>query len=323
MKAIVYKQYGLPDVLKLQEIPIPEPGANDVLIKIMAASVNSWDWDMLRGKPVLYRLIFGLLRPKINILGCDIAGVVEAVGENVQHLKPGDRVFGDVSADYWGGFAEYAKAKEKSLTKIPEGLSFHEAAAIPQAGLLAFQGLKPLEDMRSGVKVLINGGGGGVGSFAIQIAKNAGHDVTGVDRKDKLAFMKSLGANHVMDYEKEDFTRTGEKYDLILDAVSSHSMTDYLRALNKGGQCVIVGGAVSSLIRAALLGNVYKSFYKKRTSVLVHKPNEGIEGLLELIIKGEVRVSIDKVYKLQGTPEAVQHLGNGNMLGKVIISMDT
>ncbi len=322
MKAITYKKYGSPVVLELQDIAIPEPGANDVLIKVHATSVNSWDWDMLRGKPAIYRLIFGLFRPKINILGCDIAGIVDKVGENISHFKSGDKVFGDVSADYWGGFAEYAKAKEKSLSNIPEGLTFNEAAAIPQAGLLALQGLKPLANMQSGAKVLINGAGGGVGSYAIQIAKNAGHTVTGVDRKDKLAFMQTLGANHVIDYEKEDFTMTGIKYDLILDVTSTRTISAYKRALNKGGSCVIVGGKVSSIIQAAFLGPLLAPIWQKNISILAHKANERMDQLLNLIDSGKVKVVIDKVFTLEETPIAIQYLGDGKPQGKVIISME-
>ena len=218
MKAIVYTKYGPPDVLELKEVAKPTPKDNEVLIKVHAASVNDWDWALLRGVPFVNRLTTGILKPiKIKILGSDIAGRVEAVGKNAKQFQAGDEVFGDLSGLAWGGFAEYVCAPENRLILKPASMSFEQAAAIPQAAVLALQGLRDKRQVQPGQKVLINGAGGGAGSFAIQIAKSFGVEVTGVDSTTKLDMMRSLGADHVIDYKQEDFTKNGQRYDLILD----------------------------------------------------------------------------------------------------------
>ena len=220
MKAIVYEEYGPPDVLQLKEIDKPTPKDDGVLIKVYAVSINDWDWGLLQGIPFTNRLLFGLLKPKNQILGSDIAGRIEAVGKNVQQFQPGDEVYGDLTGD-WGGFAEYVCARENALALKPASMTFDEAAAIPQAAMLAIQGLRDAGQIRQGQKLLINGAGGGVGSFAVQIAKLYGAELTGVDSSGKLDMMRSMGFDQVIDYTREDFTKSGQCYDLILDVKTS------------------------------------------------------------------------------------------------------
>ncbi|MCH7740066.1 MAG: NAD(P)-dependent alcohol dehydrogenase, partial [Chloroflexi bacterium] len=232
MKAIVFHKYGSPDDLELQEIEKPAPRDNEVLVKVHAASINAWDSQLLAGKPFVNRLLFGLRGPrKIHVLGCDIAGQIESVGRNAKQFQPGDEVFGDLSGDGWGGFAEYVCARENALTLKPAGMNFEQAAATPQAAVIALQGLSGKVQIQPGQKVLINGAGGGAGSFAVQIARSFGAEVTGVDSTEKLDIMRSIGAEHVIDYTREDFTRNGQRYDVILDLEAHHSIRDYWRAL--------------------------------------------------------------------------------------------
>ncbi len=234
MRAVVFTRYGSPDVLELKEIPKPAPADDEVLIRVHAASLNDWDCGALRGADLVNRLIFGLFRPKKQILGSDVAGRVEAVGGNVRRFRPGDDVFGDLSRR-WGGFAEYVCAPEEMLAPKAPGMTFVEAAAIPQAGLLALQGLAKMGPIQPGQTLLINGAGGGVGTFAIQIAKRDGAEVTAVDAPGKLDLLRSLGADHVIDYTREDFTRSGRRYDLILDVKTTRSVADCARALSPEG----------------------------------------------------------------------------------------
>ena len=243
MKAIVYTRYGPPDVLQLQEVEKPAPKDNEVLVKVHAASVNSWDRDLLSGTPFINRLLFfGVLKPKTKILGCDIAGRVEAVGRNVKQFQPGDEVFGDISGCGFGGFAEYVCAHENSLAMKSASMTFGEAAAVPQTAVLALQGLRDKGQIQKGQKVLINGAGGGSGTFAVQIAKSFGAEVTGVDSTGKLDMLRSIGADQVIDYTQEDFTNNGQVYDLILDVVTYRSIFDYKRALSPKGIYVMLGG---------------------------------------------------------------------------------
>ena len=252
MKAIVHDQYGSPDVLKLAEVEKPAPKDNEVLIKVHAVSVNGSDWEGLRGKP-LYARLGGLRKPGNKILGSDIAGRVEAVGKNVKQFQPGDEVFGEM-AGYRGGFAEYACAPEKLLARKPAGMTFEQAAAIPQAAVIALQGIRDKGQVQPGQKVLINGAGGSAGTFAVQLAKLYGAEVTGVDNTGKLDFMRSLGADHVIDYTREDFTKNGKQYDLILDVIAHRSVFAYKRALKPNGTYFVVGGSVATLFQMLLLG---------------------------------------------------------------------
>ncbi|ELR72023.1 putative zinc-binding oxidoreductase [Fulvivirga imtechensis AK7] len=321
MKAMVYRKYGSPEQLQLIEVDKPVPKAYEVLVKVKNASVNSWDWDLITGKPLIYRLLFGILKPGFPIIGSDIAGTVEAVGSEVQYLKPGTEVFGDISGIGFGAFAEYVAVPENLLAVKSVKMTFEEAAAIPQAGVLALQGLR-----KGGIKtrrrVLINGAGGGVGTFAIQIARLWGAEVTAVDKYDKRDMLRSLGADYFIDYTKKDFTQTGQKYDLILDVLAERSVFDYRRALNSGGSLVIVGGAVFTLLQTGILGK-WISGKNRSLSLLAHRPNkDDLEELKTMFDSGSVKPIIDKVYPLADLPQAIRMLGEGQIKGKVVIKMN-
>ena len=320
MKAVIYREYGSPEKLALEEIPKPMPKENQVLIRVHAVSVNSWDWDLLRGEPILIRM-WGLFKPKYRILGSDIAGVIENVGQNVKNFKPGDKVFGDLSECGWGGFAEYVCAPENTLALKPPNMTFEQAASIPQAGVLAYQGLFDYGKVDAGKKILINGAGGGVGTFAIQIAKSRGAEVTGVDSSGKLEMLKDLGADHVIDYRKEDFTKTGKHYDLILDNVANRSLFEYKRALNPNGIFVMVGGSMSTIFQAMFFSKLLSVFGSKKLKILAHKPNKDLESLNELFNSGVFQPVLEKPYSLPETPEAMRLLGEGHVKGKVVISI--
>ena len=323
MKAIVFTRYGPPDVLHLEEVARPQPGDREVLVKIHAASINSWDRDLVRGTPFVNRLMAGLLKPKrIQIPGCDIAGRVEAVGKNAKQFQPGDEVFGDLSRCGWGGFAEYVSVREKALVLKPACLSFKQAAAVPQAGLLALQGLCDKGQVQSGQKVLINGAGGGAGTFAIQIAKSFGADVTGVDHTSKLVFMRSLGADHVLDYTQEDFTRNGQQYDLILDVEGYHSIFDYKRALSPRGTYVMVGGSSALANQVMFLGPWISRVGGKKMVLLLHKANKEMAFMKELLEAGKVVPVIDSCYSLEDAAEALRYFGAGQVKGKVVIALE-
>jgi len=323
MKAMVFQKYGLPDVLEFKEVEKPTPKDNGVLIKVHAASVNSWDWELLRGTPFANRLMFGLLKPKkIKILGCDIAGRVEGVGKKVKQFQPGNEVFGDISGCGWGGFAEYVCASENALAMKPASMSFEEAAAIPQAGVLALQGLRQGQ-VQQGQKVLINGAGGGVGSFAVQMAKSFGVEVTGVDSTSKLDMMRLIGADHVIDYTGEDFTKNGQRYDLILDVMAHHSIFDYKRALSPKGIYIMVGGASSRILQLLFLGPLISMASSKRMSLLLHKPNtKDLDFMKTLFESDKVVPVIDKRYPLSEVAEALRYFGDGRAQGKIVITIE-
>jgi len=322
MKAIVYTKYGSPDVLELKEVEKPAPKDNEVLIKVHAASINSRDWDMLTGRPLEYRLMSGLLKPtKTEILGCDIAGRIEAVGRNIKQFQPGNDVFGDLCEGFWGGFAEYVCARENEITLKPDGMTFEEAAATPQAGLLALQGLCDKREIQPGQRILINGAGGGVGTFAIQMTKSFGADVTGVDSTGKLKMMSSLGADHVIDYTQEDFTKNGKCYDLILDVKTDRSVFDYVRALSPHGIYVTVGGRSARILQLVFLGSLISMSGSKKLTLITHKPNKGLNILNELIESGKVKPVIDRCFPLSETSEAFQYYGEGHFKGKIVISV--
>ncbi|GAL85879.1 alcohol dehydrogenase zinc-binding domain protein [Sporocytophaga myxococcoides] len=320
MKAIIYSKYGNPEVLQMKDVEKPVLGDNEVLVKIYVASVNSWDWDLLRGKPYLYRLIFGVFKPKHKIIGCDIAGRVELVGKNVKHLKAGDAVMGDIS-ECWGGFAEYVCVPERLLTLKPSELSFEHAAAIPQAGVLALQSLQKSITVKSGDKVLINGAGGGVGTFALQIAKSLGAEVTCVDSYQKLEMLYNLGADHVIDYKQEDFAEKGSRYNLIIDVIANHSVFAYKEALLPNGRLVVIGGTIPCLLQVGLLGSLLSFNDNRKLGILIHEPNEGLDLLLDMIKKGDVKPVIDSIYTLKDVPIALQRLGDGKAVGKIVIKV--
>jgi len=321
MKAIVYTKYGSPDVLQLKEVAKPTPKDNEVLIKVHAASINDWDWGLLQGTPFVNRLMFGLLKPKNKILGSDVAGRVEAVGRNVKQFQPGDEVFGDISG-CWGGFAEYVCARENALALKPASMTFDEAAAIPQAALLALQGLRDKGQIQPGQKVLINGAGGGAGTFAVQIAKSFGAEVTGVDSTSKLDMMRSIGADQVIDYTKEDFTKNGQRYDLILDVAAYHSIFDYRRALSPKGIYVMVGGSTRIFQGVMFLGPWISITGSKKMGVLMHKPNKDLAFMKELFEAGKVVPVIDRRYPLSEVAEALRYFGEGHAQGKVVITVE-
>ncbi len=318
MKAVVYTKYGLPDVLRLEEIEKPTPSDDEVLIKIYAVSVNRSDWEGLVGKP-FYARLSGLLKPREHILGSDIAGQVEIAGINNQQFQPGDEVFGEL-AGYGGGFTEYVCARGNLLALKPAGLTFEQAAAIPQAGVIALQGLREKGQVQPGQKVLINGAGGGAGSFAVQLAKLYGAEVTGVDNTGKLDFMRSLGADHVIDYTGEDFTKNGIQYDRILDVIASHSVFAYQRALKQGGIYFAVGGSLVPFLQILLFGPMIRRTAGKNVGVLAVRRNRAdLVAISQLCEAGKIVPYIDKRYPLSEVPEALRYLGEGQVKGKVVI----
>ncbi len=323
MKAIVFTRYGSPDGLELKEVPKPTPKDDELLIRVRASSINSWDWEFLNGKPFINRLMFGLLRPKPakQVLGADIAGTVEGVGKGVTRFQPGDEVFGDLWSN-WGGFAEYACAHETALDLKPSNSTFEEAAAVPQAGVLALQGLRKAGQIQPGQKVLINGAGGGVGTFAVQLAKLSGAVVTGVDASHKLNVVRSVGADHVIDYTQEDFTKTGERYDLIIDCPNFRSMFDNRRALRPGGVYAMVGGSIPRVYQLWFLSLIASVTREERKLRLVAEgPNNGLAELKDLIEANKLVPVIDSTYQLSEVPEALRYFGEGRHKGKIVIAI--
>ncbi len=319
MKAIVYTKYGGPEVLQLKEIEKPSPKDDEVLIKVHAVSINDWDFGLMEGD-FINRLINGVLKPKRKILGSDIAGRIEAIGKNVTRFKTGDEVYGDLSG-YWGGFAEYSCAREKSLALKPAAMSFEEAAAIPQAAMLAVQGLIDKGKIHPGQKLLINGAGGGVGTFAVQIAQLYEAEITAVDSTDKLSMLRSIGFDHVIDYTKEDFTKNGQCYDLILDVKTNRSMFHYVRSLHTGGIYVTVGGSTSRLFQALIMGPWISMLRKKHIRIVALKTNKDLLYINELFEAGKIKPIIDGPYKLTEFLEAFKLFGKAAHKGKVVITM--
>ncbi|RZU49487.1 NADPH:quinone reductase-like Zn-dependent oxidoreductase [Krasilnikovia cinnamomea] len=317
MRAVVYDRYGPPDVLRIENVPTPSPAAGQVLIKVAATSVNLSDWETLRGSP-LYSRIGGLRTPARPILGSDIAGRVEAVGPAVTRFRPGDEVYGD-NLGLKGGFAEYAIAPESVLAHKPAALTFAEASTIPQAGVIAWQGTG---GAAPGHRVLINGAGGGSGSFAIQLAKRLGAHVTGVDNAGKLDFMRSAGADAVIDYRSEDFTRGGP-YDLVLDLVAHRSVFAYRRALAPGGRYRCVGGSVPALLRILTVGSLAGRLTGRRLGVLAVKEGPTHFGpVADLCVAGDLTIHIGHTVGLDDVPAALAEVGEGRALGKVVVSVD-
>jgi NADPH:quinone reductase-like Zn-dependent oxidoreductase len=320
MKAIVYTEYGTPDVLQLKEIAKPVPTDDEILVKVQAVSVNRSDWEGLRGTP-FYARFGGLLKPSQQILGSDIAGRVEIVGKNNQEFHPGDEVFGEMG-DYHGGFAEYVCVRGKAWALKPASMTFEEAAAIPQAGVIALQGIRDKGQVQPGQKVLINGAGGGAGSFAVQLAKHYGAEVTGVDNSGKLDFIRSLGADHVIDYTQEDFTKNGQQYDLILDLIAHRSVLAYSRALKPNGSYFAVGGSLATFFQILVLGSWIRRTTSKKISILaVQRNRKDLEFITELCEAGKIVPVIDRRYPLKDVPEALRYLGEGHAKGKVVITL--
>jgi NADPH:quinone reductase-like Zn-dependent oxidoreductase len=321
MKAVVYCDYGAPDVLKLETLAKPVPNDEQVLIKVRAASVNPYDWHFMRGEPFIMRLGNGLRKPKNTRIGVDFSGVVEAVGKNVTQFKPGDEVFGGRT----GAFAEYVVMLEKHLILKPENISFEQAGAVQIAGLTALQGLRDTGKLQAGQKVLINGASGGVGTFAVQIGKALGAHVTGVCSTRNVELVRSLGADHVIDYTKDDFTKSAERYDLILDMVGNKGLLECRRALKPDGKYVMIGGPkgrwiapLDTVVRAFLL----KPFVEQEMKFMISEINrDDLLMLRDLMQAGKVTPVIDKTYPLERTSEAVAYVETGRARGKVVITV--
>lgn len=322
MKAIVYHNYGSPDVLNLADVPKPSPKDDEVLIKIRAASASATDWHFLRGTPFFLRFFSGLREPKNTILGSDVAGEVEAVGRSITQFQPGDALFGGLPRSGFGSFAEYVCTAASTLALKPDNLSFEEAAAVPLAATTALQGLRDIGQIQQGHKVLINGASGGVGTFAVQIAKAFGAEVTAVCSTSKIETARALGADHVIDYTQEDFTQNGQRYDLILSANGNRSLADYEKALKPTGTYVMAGGSMSQMFQAMLLGPI-KSWSGGKTirDFTVKQNQQDLFTLKGLIEAGKIAPVIDKRYPLDKVPEAMRYLEEGHAKGKVIITV--
>jgi 2-desacetyl-2-hydroxyethyl bacteriochlorophyllide A dehydrogenase len=320
MKAIVRETYGSPDVLHLEEVPLPTLRDGDVLVRVHAASANAGDSHLMRGTPLPFRLVAGLRRPKFRIIGTDVAGHVEAVGRNVTQFRPGDEVFGELSRSGFGAYAEFAAAPEKVLALKPANLSFEEAATLPTSGCTALQGLRKGRVQRAR-RVLINGASGGVGTFAVQIAKTFGAEVTAVCSTKNVDAVRSMGADHVIDYTKDDFATLGQRYDLILAANGDRSIWDYRRALTAHGCYTMTGGSTRQLTEALAIGPLLSVGRQQFGNVLV-KPNQAdLLALKELCETGKVKPVIDRRFPLSEVPAAVGYLENGHARGKVVIAV--
>jgi NADPH:quinone reductase-like Zn-dependent oxidoreductase len=322
MKAMVYHNYGSPDVLKLEEVAKPVAGDDEILVKVVAAATAAGDWRLLRADPFLMRLAYGLLTPKYKILGASVAGRVEAVGKNVKQFRPGDEVYGDLSASGFGAFAEYVAAPESAFARKPTNLSFEQAATVPVSAVTALQGLRGQGQIRPGQKVLIYGASGGVGTFAVQIAKAFGTEVTAVCSTGKMEMVRSLGADHVIDYTKEDFSRRGEQYDLILAANGYQPLSTYQRALKPQGMYVLSGGAMAQMMEAMILGPMRsKKGGQTIVNLLARPDQEDLSFMTGLIEAGKVTPLIDRCYPLREVAEALRYQEAGHANGKVVIVM--
>jgi NADPH:quinone reductase-like Zn-dependent oxidoreductase len=316
MKAFVYERYGPPERLRLAEVDKPSPNADEVLVKVLAASVNAADWHMLRGRPLFSRATLGLLRPKHQVLGVDVAGQVEAVGGGVSGLQPGDEVYANLLDHGYGGFADYVAVPAGVLSLKPASLSFEEAAAVPMSAVTALQGLRHHGELQPGQTVLINGGTGGVGSFAVQLAKAAGAEVTAVTSTPNLELVRSLGADHVVDYTSTDFAAGGRSYDRILDTVGNRSVRDLRRALADGGKAAVTGfTSVRGLLGVSLRGG------KDVAQVQAHVTAKDLEQLSALVEAGKVRPLIDRRYRFADLPAAIAYLEQGRARSKVVVEV--
>lgn len=323
MKAVVYTEYGSPDVLQLKEVDKPVPKENEVLIKVVASSVNEWDNGLISGKGLLTRILGGLFKPKNKILGADVAGIVETVGNNIKDFKPGDEVFGDIANAGFGAFAEYVCVPEKMLAKKSPKMSFEQAAALPQAGLLAMQGLRFKKPLQAGQHLLINGAGGGVGPVALQYAKSIGVTVTCVDKEEKFAMLRSFGADELIDYRKTDYTRTGNQYDYILDVTARRAVGDYKRALKPAGVFAMIGGSMGWLLfQMMLIQPLLSRFSNKKLGIMgYHVSREGLDELTSLFERGIIKPVIDKSFPLEKTTDAFRYYEQGGFTGKIVITI--
>jgi NADPH:quinone reductase-like Zn-dependent oxidoreductase len=323
MKAIVQTEYGSPDTLRLKEVDQPVVFDNGVFVRVHAASVNAGDWHLMRGSPFLVRFLFGgILKPKIKILGLDVAGRVEAVGKNVTQFQPGDEVFGDLSECGFGAFAEYVCATEAALALKPSTITFEEAATVPGAALTALQGLRDAGQLQSGQKVLIQGASGGVGSFAVQIAKAYGAEVTALCSTNKMDRVRSLGADHVIDYTQVDVTQSGQRYDLIFNAAAYRSVFDYSPILAPQGTYILIGGSTARLFQVMLFGALISRIIRRKVKFFAVRPNQAdLLILKELIEAGKISPCIDRSYNLSEVPAAIRRLEQRQVIGKVAITI--
>lgn len=324
MKAMVFTEYGSLDVLKLKDVDIPTPGDNEVLIKIHSVAINDWELGLLSGKPYFTRIFTGLLKPKqkVQIPGCDIAGCIEAVGKDAKRFKVGDDVYGDLCVCGFGGFAEYVCATENALELKSCAMSFVQAASIPQAAELAIVGLIDIGNLQAGQSLLINGAGGGVGTIGLQIAKSIGAEVTVVDSAIKLDMLREIGADHVIDYQHEDFTKNGKQYDLIIDTKTSRSALDYLRSLNASGMYVTVGGNMFCVFKALLLWRWVLVTSNKKLRLVAKKPTKGLEYMNRMFESGQFVPVIDGPYQFSEIMDALRHFESAEHKGKVMVTMD-
>jgi NADPH:quinone reductase-like Zn-dependent oxidoreductase len=323
MKAVVYEKYGPPDVLQLKDVAKPIPKDDEALVKVHATSLNAADFETMRG---MWSARFGgPLKPMYKILGTDLAGRVEAVGRSVKQFQPGDEVWGDLSFPYgFGTFAEYVSVSENALSLKPASMTFAEASTYPQAALIPLQTLRDKGQIQPGQKVLINGAGGGQGTFAVQIAKHFGAEVTGVDHTTKLDMLRSIGADHVIDYTQEDYTRNGQLYDLIFDVVGYRSVFDYRRALSPGGSFFIVGGSLATFLQVLIIGALISRIGSKKMGLNYYESNnrEDLAQLAELFEAGKVVPVINRTYPLSEVPDALRYLEEGHVFGKVVINVE-
>jgi NADPH:quinone reductase-like Zn-dependent oxidoreductase len=323
VRAITYTEYGPPDVLQFTEVEKPTPKDDEVLIRIRAASVNPLDWHFMRGAPYALRIGAGLRKPKTNRLGVDVAGQVEAVGKNVTQFQPGDEVFGVCK----GAFAEYGCSAERALVRKPPGMTFEQAAVVPVAAMSALQGLRDKGRIQSGQRVLINGASGGVGTFAVQVAKSFGVEVTGVCSTRNVDLVRSIGANSVVDYTQEDFTRSGQRYDLILDTVGNHTLSETRRALTPEGTLVMVGGPnkgrwlgpLTGLLKMVVVSGFVR---QKLRPFLMRMSQDDLIAVQALLEAGKVTPVIDRSYPLSAVPDAIRYLEEGHARGKVVITVE-
>jgi len=321
MKTVVHTKYGSPSLLHFAEVEKPTPKDDEVLVKIHAASLNAYDWHLLTADIFLVRFATGLFKPKSTQIGADISGVIEAVGKNIKQFKPGDEVYGDLAGCGGGGFAEYVSAPETYLASKPANLSFEEAAAVPMAAITALQGLRDEGKIQAGQKVLINGASGGVGTYAVQLAKYFGAEVTAVCSTRNVDMVRSLGADHVIDYTRENFTEKDEKYDLILGVNGYHPLSAYKRVLTSTGIYIMAGGTSKQIFSAMLLGSLMSTKGKKMGGVSA-KPNQAdLNFMKELLEKGEVKSVIDKTFTLDDIAQALDYIGEGHAQGKVDVTM--
>jgi len=320
MKAVLLREYGGPELLQVEDVEQPKPGPDEVLIKIVAAAANAGDWHLMRGEPFLVRFMLGLFKPKPQILGGDVAGVVEAVGEKVTTCKVGDAVFGDLSNCGFGAYAEYVSVPQEAVILKPQSLSFEEAAAIPIAAITALQALRDKGNVCEGMKVLINGASGGVGTYLVQIAKAYGAEVTAVCSTKKQDMVRELGADFVIDYKTEDFTKNGLQYDLIVAANGDRSIFDYSGSLAPGGRYVMIGGSNSQMFQAVFLAPFLSLFSSKKLGMVLGTANPSdLKTLAELAESGKIKPVIDRHFNLEEAPEAIRYLEEGHARGKVIV----